>query len=367
VAYENDDRIVLTLDAGGTNFVFSAIQSNEEIVAPFKLPSCGDDLDKSLQNIIFGFKAIKKKLPQNPVAMSFSFPGPADYPKGIIGDLINLPAYTDVPLGPMLQQIFGIPVFINNDGDLFAYGEALSGYLPYLNGLLSKSRNSKQYKNLAGLTLGTGFGGGLVTNGELYLGDNSAGLEVCNIRGRLAPDFSAEEGISIRAVKRIYAMAADVPLQDSPTPSKIYKIGMGKVAGNKLAALESYLQFGINLGDAIASILTLTDGIVVIGGGIAGAKDLFWQPMIQEIRNKFPTPNGQLARRLETNVFDLENDDDFNLFIKGESRVLNIPFSDKKIVYDPLQRVGVAMAKNDTSTAMAIGAYAFALHAIDNG
>lgn len=367
MAYENDDRIVLTLDAGGTNFVFSAMQANQEIVEPYKLASCGDSLEKSLQNIVTGFKTIKQKLPKKPVAISFSFPGPADYPNGIIGDLINLPAYTDVPLGPMLQEIFKIPVFINNDGDLFAYGEALSGYLPYLNDLLSKSGNSKQYKNLVGLTLGTGFGGGLVTNGELYLGDNSAGLEVCNIRSRLFPDYSAEEGISIRAVQRVYAQAAGVPFQSSPSPSKIYKIGMGELPGNKQAALESYLQFGINLGDAIASILTITDSIVVVGGGIAGAKDLFWQPMIQEMCNKFPTPDGVLVRRLETKVFDLENSANLDLFVKGESRVLDIPFSNKTVVYDPLQRVGVALAKNDTSTAMAIGAYAIALHNIDNG
>ena len=88
--------------------------------------------------------------------------------------------------------------------------------------------------------------------------------------------------------------------------------------------------------------------------------------MIQEMRNQFPTPNGVLARRLETQVFDLENKDDLETFVAGECHVLNVPFSDKTVAYDPLQRVGVALAKNDTSTAIAIGAYAFALHAIDS-
>ena len=44
--YQFDKRIVMTLDAGGTNFVFSAIQSNEEIVEPIVLPSNGDNLEK---------------------------------------------------------------------------------------------------------------------------------------------------------------------------------------------------------------------------------------------------------------------------------------------------------------------------------
>ena len=52
---------------------------------------------------------------------SFAFPGPADYPAGIIGDLAEYPAFRGgVALGPMLAERFGLPTFINNDGDLFA-------------------------------------------------------------------------------------------------------------------------------------------------------------------------------------------------------------------------------------------------------
>ena len=69
--------------------------------------------------------------PQPPVAISFAFPGPADYPAGIIGDMSNMPAFRGgVALGPILEDQFGIPVFINNDGDLFVYGEAIAGFLP---------------------------------------------------------------------------------------------------------------------------------------------------------------------------------------------------------------------------------------------
>ena len=66
------------------------------------------------------------------VAISFAFPGPADYPNGIIGGYLpNFPSFREgVALGPFLQEKFGVPVFINNDGDLFAYGEALGGTLP---------------------------------------------------------------------------------------------------------------------------------------------------------------------------------------------------------------------------------------------
>ena len=87
----------------------------------------------------------------------------------------------------MLEDKFGIPVFINNDGDLFVYGEAIAGFLPHVNGLLKKAGSPKRYNNLFGVTLGTGFGGGIVRNGELFMGDNSIAGEVWLLRNKLQP------------------------------------------------------------------------------------------------------------------------------------------------------------------------------------
>jgi len=131
---EKDSRIVLTLDAGGTNFVFSAIQANQEIVTPVRLPAETKVLDQSLQVIESGFRKVLEQLDQPPVAISFAFPGPADYPNGIIDNVGNLPAFAGgVALGPFLEERFGLPTFINNDGDLFVYGEAIGGLLPKVN------------------------------------------------------------------------------------------------------------------------------------------------------------------------------------------------------------------------------------------
>ena len=53
--YEHDERIVMTLDAGGTNFVFSAIQGCREIVEPICLPAASDDLERCLSVLVEGF------------------------------------------------------------------------------------------------------------------------------------------------------------------------------------------------------------------------------------------------------------------------------------------------------------------------
>ena len=128
----------MTLDAGGTNLVFSAIRGGEEIVAPVVCPTVADDLEACLQRIASGFEQVRRLLSEPSAAISFAFPGPADYRAGVIGDLPNFPAFRGgVALGPFLEHRFGIPVFINNDGNLFAYGEALSGVLPAVNARLA--------------------------------------------------------------------------------------------------------------------------------------------------------------------------------------------------------------------------------------
>jgi glucokinase len=99
--YKEDSRIVLTLDAGGTKFAFSAMAAGDQIVEATETPSHADNLDLCLRTIVTGFAHVMSQLPEKPSAISFAFPGPAWYREGIIGDLGNLPAFRGgVALGP---------------------------------------------------------------------------------------------------------------------------------------------------------------------------------------------------------------------------------------------------------------------------
>ncbi|MDD3301080.1 MAG: ROK family protein, partial [Bacteroidales bacterium] len=115
--YDNDKRVVVTLDAGGTNFVFGAMQANEFVVDPLTMPAFNNDLDKCLESLVDGFSQIIAQLRSRPVAISFAFPGPADYKNGIIGGYLpNFPCFREgVALSAFLENRFDIPVFINND------------------------------------------------------------------------------------------------------------------------------------------------------------------------------------------------------------------------------------------------------------
>ena len=363
--YSNDKRIVMTLDAGGTNFVFSAMQGEKEIVDPITLPSNAHDLDLCLNTLVSGFNKIKDILPSEPSAISFAFPGPADYPNGIIGDLPNLKSFRGgIALGPMLEDKFRLPVFINNDGDLYVYGEAIAGFLPHINNLLEKAGSPKRFKNLIGFTLGTGFGGGIVRNGELFIGDNSGAGEVWLLRNKLDPEMNAEEGVCIRAVQREYCRVAGIPFEKSPSPKDIYEIGLGQLEGNREAALKSYDRLAEVLGDAIADVATVVDGIIVIGGGVAGAHKLFFKQMVAEMNSHYTSPSGEKFRRLSQKAFNLEDDQDLKEFLAGDSREILIPGTSRKIKYDPMSRTGVGVSKIGTSKAVSIGAYAYALKKI---
>jgi glucokinase len=354
--------VVLTLDAGGTNFVFSAIKAGQEIVKPVQLPSNGNDLDLCLKNIIKGFEQVIDQLTEKPQAISFAFPGPADYVNGIIGDLGNLPGFRGgVALGPMLEERFQIPVFINNDGDLFAYGEALFGLLPEINKQFRDAGLQKHYNNLIGVTLGTGFGGGVVKNNELFWGDNGAAGEIWLLRDAFVNGAFAEESISARAIPREYFGECGAhPVE--MTPFDVYQIAMGQKPGNKDAAMTSFKKFGHALGVCLADIITIVDGLVVVGGGLSQAWQLFAPEMLNYLNGTIADLKGNKIPRLVMKVWDLENTSTMSSFIHGQNKQVTVPYSGKQLNYDPLKRTGVGLSRLGASNAIALGAYGFALN-----
>lgn len=365
MGYEADARVVLTLDAGGTNFVFAAVQGDRAVVPPVTLPSNAHDLGLCLDTIVEGFSRVKAQAPAAPAAISFAFPGPADYPRGIIEELGNLPAFRGgVALGPMLEDRFGVPVFINNDGDLFAFGEAIAGFLPWVNGLLAGAGSPKRFRNLFGATLGTGFGGGIVSDGRLWMGDNSAGGEIWLLRNKLDPRSNIEEAVSIRAVRRVYAERAGIAFDAAPEPKDVFAIGKGEAPGHRDAAIEAFRRMGEAAGDALASATTLVDGLVVIGGGLTGAAELFLPALVAEMNAPYETPGGPVPR-LEVKAFNLEDPGERAAFVAGAAKEVEVPGSSRRVSYDPLQRIGVGLSRLGTSQAVAVGAYAFALAELD--
>ena len=357
------EPIVVTLDAGGTNFVFGAIAGGKPCVDSITMPSQADDLDKCLSNLTSGFERIISSLPYSPVAISFAFPGPADYRNGIIGGYLpNFPSFRDgVALGPMLEERFGLPVFINNDADLFAYGEAMGGALPRINSRLESMGIEKRYRNLLGYTFGTGFGFGFVMDGKLNLGDNSC-VETFCLKHRDMPQYIVEDGVAIRAIKRVYREHSnDERLLE---PKDIFDIAEGKLEGDRKAAEEAFATLGRVAGDAMATAATLMDGIIVIGGGLAGASKYFMPHLLDEMRAKIHTMSGDSLNRVQMNVYNLDDDAEFEKFAHGNSTKIKVYGSDREVVFDTEKRIGVTISDIGASNAVSLGAYLYAINNI---
>ena len=310
-------------------------------------------------------KAVIDRLSEKPVAISFAFPGPADYPNGIIGGYLpNFPSFREgVALGPFLEAKFGIPVYINNDGDLFAYGEALGGALPEVNARLEALGSPKKYKNLVGYTFGTGLGVGLVIDNRLNRGDNSC-VETFCLRHKKMPEIIVEDGASIRAVKRVYGEASG-DVNHTFEPKDICEIAEGKRPGDVEAAKKAFAEMGEIAGDAMATAVTLVDGLIVIGGGITAARKWIMPSLLNELRSKMHQLNGNELNRVQMKVYDLDDETEFREFAKGAQRPLKVYGTDRYVAYDPQKRIGVTISKLGASQAISVGAYAFALSQLD--
>lgn len=364
--FRKDSRVVLTLDAGGTNMVFGAMRGGEFIVEPITFPANSHDLDLCLGTMVKGFQAVIDMLEEKPSAISFAFPGPADYPNGIIGGYLpNFPSFREgVALGPFLRRKFGVPVYINNDGDLFAYGEALGGVLPEVNAKLAAAGSAKRYSNMIGYTFGTGFGVGMIVNGQLNRGDNSCVETFCLPHKKLS-GVIVEDGVAVRAVKRVYGELSG-NMDHGLEPKDIFDVAEGKREGDPEAARKAFAEMGEIAGDAMATAVTLTDGLIVIGGGITAARKYIMPALLESLRGKMHTVGGEELSRVQMKVYDLDDPAEFAEFARGQQRKLKIYGYDEEVNYDPQKRIGVAISKLGASKAISVGAYTFALDQLDN-
>lgn len=362
-----NEAVVMTLDAGGTNFVFSAVQSKRVInglSVKIKAPTKGS-ADEAILAIIQEFENLKRDIENlglSTIAISIAMPGPADFKNGIIGKLENLPSFSKggVALKAYLEYHFGMPVFINNDGDMFAYGEAWQD-----NGILNRCGLSADNVNLVGLTLGTGFGAGVVVNGGLLMGNNCAAGEINRMRNYLYPEYSVEYSVSIAGLQRVYG-------DYSLTPEDIYNVAIGKTKGDIKAATRAFDEFALVAADAIANVITMFDCTIVIGGGIANAYPLFLGNLVNNLNTTFNKPNGlEKYERLEVRSYNIESAKELMEFLTPELETIVV--NGCKISYNKTKKIGIGISKvlnennklyQDTSLVIAIGSYMFAMHKI---
>lgn len=130
--------------------------------------------------------------------------------------------------------------------------------------------------------------------------------------------------------------------EQAPEPLELAELARSGDA----AARAAFLAFGEAVGDAVAQALTLLDGLVVLGGGLSGASDLFLPALMKELNGTLAKRVGGSVPRLESRAFNLEGEADAAAFL--DPSVLT-------------KRVGVCVTRLGTARATALGAWRLAL------
>jgi glucokinase len=221
--------------------------------------------------------------------IGLGIPGLLDLEHGLTLFLPNLPGqWRSVPVREELAKASGLPVAIINDARAATLGEWKFGA-------------GQGVESCALYTLGTGIGGGLVIKGELYLGIGGAAGELghvsvdfngprcnCGSRGCIEA-FASGPAISAAAMRavvqgattRITALCeGDLNLV---TPELVYQAAL---AGDDVAR-EIYEFAGRAIGYGIANVvMALTPQRILIGGGVAAAGDMIFEPIRRTVRER---------------------------------------------------------------------------------
>ncbi|HWD92615.1 MAG TPA: ROK family protein, partial [Verrucomicrobiae bacterium] len=98
----------------------------------------------------------------------------------------------------------------------------------------------------------------------------------------------------------------------------------------------------------------------------SSAWPLFLSATLAEVNGSYVGPGGNSFARLASKGFNLQEPAELEKFLKGETREVKVPRSNRSVQYDPLRRVGIGISRLGTSHAIAVGAYAFALRRLDD-
>jgi len=270
---------VLGVDVGGTKVAVGALAGSEaREVVEHPTDTSGSEL--LLDGIEAGVREVSEKLGQ-PAAVGVGVPSQIEFASGTVLTSVNIPL-AGVPLREVLGHRLGVPIYVDNDANCAALAEA----------------ELLESKNIVMLTLGTGVGGGVVTDGRIFRGSHGLGAELGHFSiiadGPPCPGNCPNRGC-LEALCSGTALERDATELGKGRPDTrlgaIYE-EHGEVTGREVvvAAEEGdpdarllFERLGNWLGVGIAGYVNVFEPErVVIGGGLSRAADLFLQRAVDE-------------------------------------------------------------------------------------
>jgi len=269
-------KVGIGVDLGGTSIKYALGTNSGEIIKEDHRPSQAHvEIAKILDNLGDAINQMKEFARLNgydPIAVGMGTPGSVEIERGyLMGSTPNFRYWRDVYVADELRERVDLPVFVDNDANLMALGEAKFG-------------SGVGYQNIICVTIGTGVGGGIIINGELYRGAYCAGAELghstivangltCNCGGDGCLEVYASATAMIRNYKNL-CIEKNVIL-DRKTIDVKYIFERYKKNNDQLAMI-SIEQCAYYLGRGLASFINIFNpNIIIIGGGVAEAGDIY--------------------------------------------------------------------------------------------
>jgi glucokinase len=280
---------VVGIDIGGTFTKYAVIDLSANVLAEGSMPTdTSDNIDGYLGALGTALKNVISKVSDKAEIKGIGIGAPCgNYKSGCIEYAVNM-KWTQgkmVPLVELLQKAFPLPVAITNDANAAALGEMIYG-------------GAKGMKDFILITLGTGLGSGLVTNGELLYGHDGFAGEIGHVRAR---DNGRVCGCGRRGCLETYVSAPGIVrtvfelLAEYNTPSELRGYAFNNLTSeiiyqaathNDYIALKAFEEtgkiLGIKLADAVAH--TAPEAIFLFGG-LAKAGDYILKPTRESFEN----------------------------------------------------------------------------------
>ena len=264
------------VDLGGTNLRAAAISASGEVLAKIVGRA---ELSQGRETVVGDMISSIKKLQQKCGASGFTgvgigVPGFILLEQGVIIGSNNLPEFENFPIRDYIEQKLGAPVILENDANAAAVGEKWIGA-------------GRDVNDLVLLTLGTGIGGGVITDGKVLHGCAGMAGELghmtvvtngnpcgCGNFGCLEKHASATA---------ITAMAAMAHLGDNLTAEQVYQLAE---RGDERAKMI-FESMGKALGIALAALVNIFNfPLYLLSGGVLGAWDQFAPSMLAEVKQR---------------------------------------------------------------------------------
>jgi glucokinase len=306
-AHKSNGEYIIGVDLGGTKIFAGAVSIDGSRTAGMRSvatqPELGDEgVADRINTLIEGVitDAIKEAGATRAdfVGIGVGAPGPLDRANGIVVVAPNL-GWKDFPLRDRVTTRFGLPTTLDNDANCATVGEWWLGA-------------ARGGRNVVGITIGTGIGGGLIINGELYHGSSDVAGEIghttIDVNGRhckcgnygCLEAYASGPAIATRA-REALVRENTASLLPSIVDGQLEKITAEIVydaakKGDGLAN-EIVRDTARYLGAGIATLLNVINpDVVVVAGGVTRAGEALFAPLRAEVRRRAFKPAVQAAR-----------------------------------------------------------------------